>query len=441
MASTARAAGAGCLFRALRSYALFLLCAVVLVEAIGYGLAAHRTSRADKAWASEAEAMDAFAARFPAAPDSPAALKLDELTRPLGVRMVRRPSEPGRWSGENDELLKALSLAIVKLGRSTSGTPTRLPAAAEALLGRERARLDAIIHHILDGGSLRWEQDIAKGTGAPIPSLLGHRQLSSLLLGRAWIAARDGGFAEAESALDASWRLNSSYSDRPDLLSQLISVAVGSMEYGVLRHIPQPGPVWFDRIKDRSFVRRLPVSLQLEAWNWMHYTRGYWGVFDVSYMEDGRVPPRGWGSIPRFLTTPYIRLSMSGMSEALLRARRDLGEQRRCDLDMESYSRQTEDSFPRWNIIGRIGIPPIVRAWASLRHADLDRELTERVLSARAERAASGRWPVASVPSAVCEGVSWDFEAAADSTLHIKASTQPFHEADPNWDWAIRVRP
>jgi hypothetical protein len=190
---------------------------------------------------------------------------------------------------------------------------------------------------------------------------------------------------------------------------------------------------------ERPFGRRFPAALQSEASNWMIYTRGLWGIFDVSNMEDGRTPRAGWGSIPRFLTTPYMRLSIADTSEALLRAARDLGHERRCDVDIEDYTKRFEASMPRWNIFGRIATPSVVRIWTSLREGDLDRELTERVLVARAERGTSKGWPTAGGASQVCEGVSWEYGPAAGGSLEIRASAQPFRAT--TWDWSYRVSP
>ncbi len=435
-----RAAGAGCLLRALRAYALFILASVAMAETVGYFLAARRVARANEGWARETEPMETFAARFPPAPDSPAANGLDEMTRPLGIRMIfRRGDRAGE--GENGEVLKALGAAIGKIERPKLGTSPGIPAEAEAFLSRERGRLDAIIVQILEGGPLVWEQDVSKGTGAPTPGLLGHRQLSNMLLGRAWLSARDGHVADAERTLEASWRLNASYLERPDILSQLIAVAVAQMQHGVLRAAPKIAAAWQERMRERPFTGRFPVALQIEAWNWARYTRGFWGLFDVSYMEDGTTPPAGWGSIPRFLMTPYMRLSVAGISEALLRATHELAPQRRCDLDMKLYSRELEESFPRWNTIGRRATPSVVKIWTSLRETDLDRELTERVLLARAEHAASGNWPAAGGASSVCEGVSWEYRPSIGGALDIRASTPPFRLDDPRWDWSLRLKP
>jgi hypothetical protein len=95
--------------------------------------------------------------------------------------------------------------------------------------------------------------------------------------------------------------------------------------------------------------------------------------------------------------------------------------------------------MPRWNVIGRIATPSAVKPWVAFKEADLDRELTERVLIARVERATSGRWPTSGGTSQVCEGLSWDYEVVSGS-LHIRPTTQPFHGSS-GWDWSVRVTP
>jgi hypothetical protein len=435
--------GPGCLWRGFGAYAIFVIGCLILAEALAHGFASHRVRRTQEAWAGEGAPLDAFAARFPYEPSSPAALQLDERTRSLGIHMVlrenARPSDP---TNAQQKLLAELGSAVGKLSRSADGVPPPLPPAAEALLERERSTLGAIVGHILEAGPLRWELDISKGLAGPTPSLLGHRQLQGLLLARSWVAARDGRPAEAERALEASWRLNASFVERPELISQLIAVAVASMQHEVLRVTPQPAPIWRSRMSERPFSSGFSTSLQFEAAGWMRFADGSWGVSDLNHYGETTTPPRGpLGRIGRFLTAPYVQLSVADTSDALLRARRELARQRRCDLDMTAYSKRFEESLPRWNVIGRVASPSVVRAWVSLREGDLDRELTERALIARAERAASGAWPRGPFASTVCEGASWEYRATAGGGLSLRGSANPFALQNPKWTWDLRLRP
>jgi hypothetical protein len=53
-----RAAGAGCLLRALRAYLLFVLACVVVAVGLGYLAAGRAVRRAEQAWAERAEPME-----------------------------------------------------------------------------------------------------------------------------------------------------------------------------------------------------------------------------------------------------------------------------------------------------------------------------------------------------------------------------------------------
>ncbi len=439
MVRQSRASGWGCLLRAVRAYVVFIVGAIGLTVALGFVIAERRAAQTHEAWARESEPMEAFLGRYPAVPNNPAAVALDGMTRPLGIRMMRRPDDPPSWKGANEEQLKAVGAAMGAFEKPKGGAQPTLPPDVIAFLVHANERLDGIVAHVVDGGPLVWEQDVRKGNGAPLPSLLGHRQLASLLLGRAWMSARAGRGAAADRALEASWRISASLLDRPDLIPLMVGASVSRMQHGVLRELPGVGSAWRQRMSERPFAARVPIALQTEASSWLLYTHGFWGVLDVQYMEEAQPPPGGWRTVPRFLTAPYIRLSVAGMSDALLGMTRTLRAERRCDRDMDAAADEVRDSMPRWNIIGRIGTPSVIKAWALFKETDLDRELTERVLLARAERAASGRWPAEGGASQVCEGVSWDYETVGGS-LEIRASEPPFH-AEAGWDWSVRVRP
>jgi hypothetical protein len=245
-----------------------------------------------------------------------------------------------------------------------------------------------------------------------------------------------------ERSLEASFVLNEDYAERPELISKLIAVAVSGMQGAVLRTVKSPSGRWPPRLRQRSFAADIRTPYQLEAWNWTRYTTGRWGIFDVNEMETGEPPPPSiLGSTGRFLTAPYVRLGFAGVSQALLTATETLGSQKRCDFDVERYAKDFEDSFPHWNILGRIATPSVVRGFTSMRYADLDTELTAQVLAVRAARRTTGRWPSAAVASNVCEGIQWEPRAAGDGSVTIAASAKPFAKDDPNWRWSIRLRP
>jgi len=177
---------------------------------------------------------------------------------------------------------------------------------------------------------------------------MGHRQLQSVLLTRALMRAGGNRVEPAERTLEASWILNASLAERPDFISKLITVAVSGMQTAVLRVMKRPSNRWLPRMQQRTFTADVHTPYQLEAWSWTLFTVGLSGPFDL-----------GLGTAGRVLTTPYVRLNLAGMSEALLKASKTLSSQHRCDFDVDRYTKEFEESFPRWNILGRIGTPSV----------------------------------------------------------------------------------
>jgi hypothetical protein len=434
------AAGTGCLLRALRAYLAFVLIVATLSVGLGYAAASRAHRVAERAWAERAESMQAFASRFPKQPDSPAALALDRLTRPLGIQMTPLRGTKAR-DDSRDKLLSALGTALSGCGRS--GTDDcAVPPESVAYLDREAVRIDAVERHILEGGPILWEQDIDKGVGAPVPALLGERYLQSVLLGRALLQTQRGATEAAERSLEASLLLDAAYAERPELISRLIALAAAGMRHAVLRAIRQPSDRWREQLQRRTLFTDVWTPFQFEAWSWTRYSVGLWGIFDLDRMQDGREPARTMaGTVGRLLTAPYVRLCFAAASGVLLRSSEELARQRRCDFDVERFSKEVEASFASWNVLGRTAIPAVVRAFVSMRHGDLDRELTERVLQARAERRATGRWPTRPVASSVCEGVVWEAQTGADGSTRIRPSEPPFPAHDPKGEWSIRLRP
>lgn len=433
--------GGSFLLQAARAFALVGIAAIALTVGLGYFAANRAVHRAEQAWAERAESMESFAGRYPPQPDSDAAKALDALTRPLGIQMcgpyVKDETESDK---ARTKRLQSLASFVGDCGRSGHDRcPALAPEAAE-LLEQEASRLEAIEAQILEGGPLHWEQDLLKGFAAPVPRLLGHRQLQGLLLGRALEHDARGRSDAAERSLEASWVLNASYGERPELISRLITVAVASLQNGVFRVLKSPADRWRERLQQRSFVAEARVAYQAEAWNLLLHAKGAWGVFDLDEMESGEPRKRSiFESARRFFTVPYVRLSLANASEALLEAFEHMSAQPRCDFDTDAYSKEFEASIPRWNILGRIATPSVVRGFSSMRHTDLDTELAAMVLAARATRRTTGRWPSGPVPSRVCDGIAWQQAAADDASLTIATNAKPFRADDSKWSWSIRL--
>lgn len=430
------ASGPGCLLRAVGAYLVFALLSLAVAIGCGYWLSSQQMAEAEKAWAREFEPMEALAARFPRQTDSEAAKALDAAARPLGIAFIRRPDDDSTKQDSRFEALQDVGKALSDAGVKPFSPP------AASLLSREVRQISTVADQILQGGPLHWELDLDRGPGAPVPSLLAHRQLQSLLLARAHLDGEAGRTGEALEALEASWRLNASIIERPETLCQLIACAVSGMQDGVLRSMHHLPPVWIDRMRERPFSQNMTRFLQIEVWQMTRLSLEPWGVLDLGAIDSGNLPSAGFaGKIVRYPTVPFLRFALADYSVQTRVQASILRAERGCGLDIQGLSAEIEKSTPRWSVLTRISLPTLLRAWTAMREADLRRELTGRVIEARAERAATGHWPAGTLSSEVCEGLDWLSTVDRTGALVIRAAQDPFFAPLPTRKLEHRLTP
>lgn len=435
----------GCVWRALWIYLCFVASTVGLVIALGYILSWWRWKTEDAAWADTGLSMEQFAAEHPRAIDNPAALRLDELTREIGIESIGHHKVGDRRALQmaKDPALKAVS-DYLRTFASThhDDTVAAPPAQVRAYFQDNAAAIDAIESHLITGGVIAWEEDLDQGTAAPVPALLGVRSLQNVLLVRAADALRRRDTPRAARSLEASWSHSESLRRRADILSQLIAIAVAGMQNSVLRLWQEPPTVWIERVDAADFRERMLQSYQAEAYGWRTFTQRYKGVADMS--EADGAPPREdrlLDPVIRFPTVPYVRLSFAGISQEIRRGRRELEAGDPCLFDPDEMEQQTKARFPRWNTIGKIAVPPLYRAWASVRDVMLDNELTRLVMDARRRQALSKGWESAApVPSQICRRAVWIQEPLPGGRRSIRLEAAPM-PAPRKESWTFTLDP
>src|SRR5262249_38396227 len=149
----------------------------------------------------------------------------------------------------NEAIRVYVNLELAKPG----GDIGPMPATASQDLEEREPDLDAVAHFLAGIEPPIWGRAISLGFGAPIPNLLGHVRLPNLLLAQALNKARIGRPGEAEKAFSASWALNASLRDRPDVMSQLIAISVARMQVGLARRLSSEPSSWIKRFGDHDY--------------------------------------------------------------------------------------------------------------------------------------------------------------------------------------------
>ena len=240
---------------------------------------------------SAATLRSAFEAQFPKSEASAAALELERLAAPLGIELApkdeaapRPPEvtptnasegapapvidarERRRPSAEETAAYQRVGQAAfdfldreLKKSAEKIGAPSR---ELERYLEEHQDAMVSIESVLLRDADVHWEMDVSRGFESPLPNLLGILRLQRLIVARALLEARRGEAEGALQTIEASWRFNQTVSSRPEVICQLIVVAVAKLEVGALRKLDTHAYGWADRFRDEklfsAYLCRLP---------------------------------------------------------------------------------------------------------------------------------------------------------------------------------------
>ena len=405
-------------------------CVPVLAFVIAHLVSRSAVRRELRAWEAAGTSMDALRARFPARQDSAAAMELDRLARALGLHLAS-----GSESQVDDQALyAAMSKSLGQLARR--GGEESTPPEARAFLDAHRAQIAAVAAYLLSASDIAWAMDIDAGPEAPIPSMLAHRYLNTILLTEALEMSRRGDAAGAERMLDAAWRQQETLAARPELIGQLIVIALAGQHGNVLRRVAGASPAWEERLQQRRFVPSVIDSFQVEAHGFLRIAQDYGGTSDA----DARLVPVNGpaGPFVRIAGAPWLRLSLASASRHYRRGQELARAADLCRVTGEILQTVVASEIGRWDFMSRVAVPGVMRSVTSAAGADLDSELTRLVLQAR-----RGTLAARDVPSAVCRSVTWRQAREEDGRWTIRADPPlPRDPGHPDrWVFALAAGP
>lgn len=364
----------------------------------------------------------AFEAQFPKSNANGTALELERLSAALGIDLAPRapvdpekPDEPppipkdgrARPAPNTENRLPLIEF----LQRELAVTNERIGRASPVLeqwMAEHESEISRIEGVLLGGDEPRWEVDVAAGAMSPSPNFLGILRLQRLLMTRALLSARDGDGERALQAMEASWRLQGAVLSRPEVISQLIAVAIGRFQAGVLRKIDAPAFGWSERLRGPGAIAGMEAALANQTW-----------LFTSEGRKDGT--RGGFGRAWRSFIDILERTSAcSWSSDALAEAWQEAAEQV-----------ETEEE----RVMSELSAPNLFGALLRARRAAIDSELTALIIDARIERAAMRRprWPgkLLTLNTGVCPEAKWTYRVDRDGTAHFGFSTRIEEDGSP----------
>ena len=232
--------------------------------------AARRERAAEAAWEASFGPLGDLTVRFPPRPTNEAARALEVASRTLGIELRNRGEQPEdessrpkktEWDGVRAPLEKWADTQAAK----AEGLPEPPPAPVASFLSVHAPALDAIEKTLLAGSAPEWAIDVSKLHASPVPNLSGQMQLARVLVGRAEArtAAKD---ARAEESLRAAFVLTGALRGRPEIVSQLVSIAATRLELAAVRRIPVDAAAWRERLKTLDPRGGMLMCWKREAW-------------------------------------------------------------------------------------------------------------------------------------------------------------------------------
>jgi len=345
-------------------------------------LRAARHERAvETAWAESFGPLGEITAKFPAHPTNAAAHALEESGRSLGIELRPRgeqplEDEPGRpKKTELDDVRAPLEKWVDQQSAKAEGLPDAPPAAVAAYFASHAATLDAIEKSLLAGPAPDWAVDLAKLHAAPVPNVLGQMQLTRTLVGRAEAraAAKD---VRAEESLRAAFALTGALRGRPEVVSQVVSIAATRLELGAVRRIPVDAAAWRERLKTLDPRGGLLTALRHNAW--VNYEAAK-GLLRVKL----RAGPLS-GRLAALVGAWRERVEAAGVLDAWRATIDAAAKSPVADAEPRFLGETFRQTLARGGVRRALAVPNLIESWRRANIAALEIRKTDEILAARA---------------------------------------------------------
>jgi hypothetical protein len=376
---------------------------------------------------------ESFLERYPATEDNGTVLALGRLGAEIGIDfapsgaagpIVRPAAEAAARYASVSEALRRFNHSLLQAEEAPAAAPSPELVAFAASV---RPGVDRIVQLLLREPKPDWRRDLALGVEQPIPNWLGPLGLNRLLVLEARLRLEEGKRDEADSILEAGWRLTEAVrANSPLLISQLIGQAMLRSELALLREgggAPRSASwasLWRPRLAGLDLGRKTLIALQAECFGSYQAARREWPLG-----RETRSP------VPRWV----VRWALWDYSRRCHRAFADLETRDVRTFDADAFFEELKEKYiPRWHTVGRLLLPNFLDAWPKAVRRELEAELTALVLEEgdRLARGGPGRggdrrpsrvrglsWVYAETPEAVTIGLDGDLRQK-DSTQVIR---------------------
>ena len=386
----------------------------------------------DTAWERDFGPWEEFLARHPAQGANDSAIELERLAAPLGIDLVPAVVSDRPRISEKERAAQsgARDLTSAHLKRNIEDPSPRVyetPAELADYLSLHAADLKGILSRLLSGEVPRWEMDLERGWDTPLPrvELI---PLQRLLLVHALERQRLGRPGEALEALEGAWRLNQSICERPEAISQRISMAVSRMQAAALRKLGRAPAEWTARLGQLDYRAAWMDAMRAEAWKSLSPARADFANLPIVRDEEPEEPGPLAQVVASWPLRPYWCLCVADWSDRFRQALLEAGSAPDlCMLDLEALVARWNEAVPGWNFYGKVKGMDSLKTFRRAGRIQLELELTRKVLEAKAARDANGGvWPAAipGIETSANPGGHWIYDLSRDGAVTIGYSEE-----------------
>ncbi|MBI2214865.1 MAG: hypothetical protein HYU52_14555 [Acidobacteria bacterium] len=406
---------------------------VVVLVALVYGivgmLASNASSAIAKKWRT-IESDEAFAAKFPPVKaKNDVATALEGAAMTLGIGMMPKPELDALAEGSIDKaqfvrFKQAADGWIQASVEAPDDSITAPPEEVSRYLEENRAPIDMLLATLERGDAPRWPVSFeGNSQSRPLPNLLGQMQLSRLLSAVSLSAKRAGDDARAWRAQGAAWTLAKGMLSRPEMISQLIGVALVRGIAGVSRKLEGPTPAWFGEVERFDFHRSMLDSCRAE---WNASSEAVFGAGFVEQMRDAaRAESPHVGRIVREVATrPFVQWGLTEMENVTVDELLKLQRAEPCDIDSRAIAASIESRVPRIaRVIAGDFLPSTHLAFSRVAMAKIAIEGTSKIVELKARRTATAdrAWPdqADDLATSSCSRTRWRYERNGDGSIRL----------------------
>lgn len=378
--------------------------------------------RADAAF-NAVEPDAAFRARYPAVgAKNASAARLEELADGLSLDLRPRVGTSNRRPAEVDAaVMQAMTAWLKTQHERPDDAIDPLPDPARKWMDAHAQQIEAIATHLDTADDPQWPLvQTGPRSEQPLPNLLGHMKLSRVLTVAALDAEAKGDHERAWRFEHAAWKLSRGLLRRPEIISQLISIAGVRMLAATTRKFETPVPAWFAEVAAIRPREEMYRAFRYEMSSARISSR------DAALILGGGVDAASFGErVEAAVTAPYFQWAGNEVVGATSVEFDALRASDPCGVDAgAAMKRSLEKVSPLARHFGDMTMSNIANAFGRAANAEIAVEGTRKILEAKQAHRSAQVWPstLPGIERSVCRDAQWEYSPgdAAAPILRFK---------------------